>query len=473
MNAERTRLFQLELVFLDTLSTTGAFLLAYWARGYLLVGWLGEIYPLESYLWIYLVAAISLPVIFSLFKLYDVDGVVEQGTPYVQKAGRLLQALVLEYLLLSALGFSLKLYYVSRLLAFLFLSVDYLLVLLARMLLEPMLLRRARREPLRVVIVGSGEEARSLASILSNRPLMGISVLGFLTDNPTSFPSSQELRVLGGVEDAESVFSNHVVDEVLIASPEKSFKELAPLLLLCQQQGITARLACDFLPRGSARVYLEQLEGVPLLTFTTTPNNPNLLAFKRVMDVMLSLLLLILSLPLFFVVPILIKVTSKGPVLYRQVRCGLHGRKFSFVKFRSMIEGADEMRKEIEHLNEAMGPVFKISSDPRVTKLGRILRSASIDELPQLLNVLKGEMSLVGPRPPLPEEVCWYKPWQRRRLSMKPGITCLWQVSGRSDLSFNEWVGLDLQYIDSWSPWLDLKILAKTVPAVLSRRGAW
>ncbi len=433
----------------------------------------GAIYPLESYLWIYLVAVVTLPVLFTLIKLYDMDGLVEKRASHVEKAGKLLWAIVLEYLLLSAVGFSLKLYYVSRLLAFLFVALAYVLILLARMLLEPVLLRRAQKEPLRVVIVGLGEEARSLASLLSDRLPIGISVLGFLADGPRPSSSIHGLRILGVVEEAESIFSNQVVDEVLIAVPEKSLKELAPLLLLCEKQGITARLACDFLPRGSARLYLEQLEGVPLLTFTTTPNNPNLLALKRIMDVGLSFLLLVLSLPLFLLVPILIKMTSKGPVLYKQVRCGLNGRTFTFVKFRSMFEGADERRKEIEHLNEAMGPVFKMASDPRVTQIGKLLRRASIDELPQLVNVLKGEMSLVGPRPPLPEEIRWYQTWQRRRLSMKPGITCLWQVSGRSDLSFNEWVGLDLHYIDTWSPWLDLKILAKTVPAVLSRRGAW
>ena len=418
-------------------------------------------------------AVVTLPVLFTLIKLYDMDGLVEKRASHVEKAGKLLWAIVLEYLLLSAVGFSLKLYYVSRLLAFLFVALAYVLILLARMLLEPVLLRRAQKEPLRVVNVGLGEEARSLASLLSDRLPIGISVLGFLADGPRPSSSIHGLRILGVVEEAESIFSNQVVDEVLIAVPEKSLKELAPLLLLCEKQGITARLACDFLPRGSARLYLEQLEGVPLLTFTTTPNNPNLLALKRIMDVGLSFLLLVLSLPLFLLVPILIKMTSKGPVLYKQVRCGLNGRTFTFVKFRSMFEGADERRKEIEHLNEAMGPVFKMASDPRVTQIGKLLRRASIDELPQLVNVLKGEMSLVGPRPPLPEEIRWYQTWQRRRLSMKPGITCLWQVSGRSDLSFNEWVGLDLHYIDNWSPWLDLKILEKTVPAVLSRRGAW
>ncbi|MGH9318533.1 MAG: sugar transferase, partial [Vicinamibacteria bacterium] len=232
-------------------------------------------------------------------------------------------------------------------------------------------------------------------------------------------------------------------------------------------------VACDYRIRASARAYLERLEDVPLLTFSTVPSDSNLLALKRVTDVALSSALLLLASPLFAVVPILIKSTSRGPVLYRQVRCGLNGRRFTFYKFRSMVEGADEQREEIAHLNEAKGPIFKISSDPRVTPVGRLLRKTSIDELPQLINVLKGEMSLVGPRPPLPQEVELYEPWQRRRMSMKPGLTCLWQVSGRSVLTFEEWVDLDLHYIDNWSLGRDFQILLRTIPAVLSRRGAW
>ena len=436
------------------------------------MGYLGEIYPLQRYLWIYLVVAVSIPAIFTMLKLYEIDGVAERGS-LTRQVGRLFQAMVVVYVLLSVIGFSLKLHYVSRLLALLFVGLDLLLLVLVRSLLGPVLLRRAQREPLRVVIVGTGKKALRLASALSERPLLGISVLGFLTETPTGEEQLEGHPILGSIEEAEPVLANHIVDEVVIVVPEKSLNVLEHLLLVCEQQGVTARLACDFSPRGSARMYLEQLEDIPLLTFTTTPNNPNLLALKRVTDVVLSSVLLILSLPLLIIVPPLIKLSSRGPILYKQIRCGLNGRRFLFLKFRSMIDGADEMRKEIEHLNEAMGPVFKIAADPRVTRVGRILRRASIDELPQLINVLRGEMSLVGPRPPLPEEVEWYQPWQRRRLSMKPGITCLWQVSGRSDLSFNEWVDLDLRYIDNWSPWLDAQILLKTVPTVLLRKGAW
>jgi lipopolysaccharide/colanic/teichoic acid biosynthesis glycosyltransferase len=190
------------------------------------------------------------------------------------------------------------------------------------------------------------------------------------------------------------------------------------------------------------------------------------------MDVALSAVMLLIALPVLVTVAIAIRLGEGGAVLFRQRRCGLNGRVFTLYKFRTMIEGAEERLEEVAHLNEMNGPVFKSSRDPRITWLGRWLRRFSLDELPQLWNVLKGDMSLVGPRPPIPEEVARYERWQRRRLAMKPGLTCLWQIRGRNEIDFEEWMKLDLEYIDNWSPWLDLKILARTLPVVLTGRGA-
>jgi len=221
-----------------------------------------------------------------------------------------------------------------------------------------------------------------------------------------------------------------------------------------------------------ARIEIEELDGIPFLTFTTTPSNETQLAFKRLLDIGVSLSLLGIAAPVITLVALMIKITSPGSVFFKQKRLGLNGRKFTLYKFRTMIEDAHERRGEVEHLNEMTGPVFKSKSDPRVTPVGRILRRFSLDELPQLWNVLKGDMSLVGPRPPIPEEVESYHRWHRRRLSMKPGLTCLWQISGRNNIDFDHWMQLDLQYIDNWSPSLDFKILLRTIPAVLSGRGA-
>jgi exopolysaccharide biosynthesis polyprenyl glycosylphosphotransferase len=194
---------------------------------------------------------------------------------------------------------------------------------------------------------------------------------------------------------------------------------------------------------------------------------------KRALDVLGACVGLVLSAPLVAVLAIVIKLDSRGPVFYRSTRVGRGGRPFTFLKFRSMMDGADRNRHHVEHLNECDGPVFKISRDPRVTRIGRFLRTTSLDELPQFLNVLRGDMSLVGPRPPLPDEVAQYEHWQMRRLDVRPGITCLWQISGRSRIGFREWMRLDLEYIRHQSLWLDLRILIRTIPAVLSREGAY
>jgi exopolysaccharide biosynthesis polyprenyl glycosylphosphotransferase len=222
-----------------------------------------------------------------------------------------------------------------------------------------------------------------------------------------------------------------------------------------------------------ARMEIEELEGVPFLTFTTTPSNEAQLALKRALDVVVSLMVLGLAFPLISIAAVAIKLSSPGSVLFKQRRIGLNGRMFTLYKFRTMIADAHARRDEVAHLNEMSGPAFKAKDDPRVTPVGRWLRKFSLDELPQLWNVLKGDMSLVGPRPPIPEEVASYHRWHRRRLSMKPGLTCLWQISGRNEIAdFDRWMKLDLQYIDNWSPSLDMKILLRTIPAVLTGKGA-
>jgi exopolysaccharide biosynthesis polyprenyl glycosylphosphotransferase len=209
----------------------------------------------------------------------------------------------------------------------------------------------------------------------------------------------------------------------------------------------------------------------PLLTFSATPDDEWLL-LKRVIDFTMALVLLVVLSPLFLILAVLVKLTSPGPIFFRQTRCGLGGRKFTLFKFRSMMADADQRREELDALNEVDGPVFKIRNDPRCTPVGRFMRKFSLDELPQLVNIIKGNMSLVGPRPPLPEEVEKYERWQRRRLRMQPGLTCLWALEGRSQLSFRRWMELDLEYIDHWSMALDWKILLRTIPIVLLGRGA-
>ncbi|MGH9397349.1 MAG: sugar transferase [Terriglobia bacterium] len=265
----------------------------------------------------------------------------------------------------------------------------------------------------------------------------------------------------------------HVIDEVIFAVSKDDLGELEDALLICELEGVKARLSLSFFPHAISRVSLDRLRGTPLLTFTSTPEDEYLMLLKRLVDFVMAAVLVVLLSPLFLALAVLIKVTSRGPVLFRQKRCGLGGRKFTVYKFRSMRADAPQGREALEALNEMDGPVFKIRNDPRCTAAGRLMRRLSLDELPQLLNILKGDMSFVGPRPPLPEEVERYERWQRRRLRMPPGLTCLWALDGRSHLDFKRWMELDLEYIDHWSPALDWKILLKTIPVVVLGRGAF
>jgi exopolysaccharide biosynthesis polyprenyl glycosylphosphotransferase len=247
--------------------------------------------------------------------------------------------------------------------------------------------------------------------------------------------------------------------------------ELEDVFLACDEEGVQTRVAVDFFPHVNSEIYLERLGYIPLLTFSAAPHDEVRLLCKRMMDVAIAAAGLLVLAPLMAMVAALVKLTSPGPVIFRQVRCGRNGRRFVFYKFRSMVENAEEMKAALRHMNRK-STAFKIPGDPRLTPIGGWLRKFSIDEWPQLWNVLKGDMSLVGPRPAVPEEVDLYQNWQRRRLRMRPGLTCLWAVAGRDALDFDTWMKMDMQYIDNWSLALDWKILVQTVPRVLSGKGA-
>lgn len=325
-----------------------------------------------------------------------------------------------------------------------------------------------------VLIVGTNPSAAVLADSIRNHRFWGFKIVGFVSHPPSeNAEAARECRPLvGTIDDIPRLVEDNVIDDVLFCVSRRDLDQMEDLFLALQEQGIRTRFAVNLFPHTKARVRMEDVDGMPLLTFSTAPESWLPLMIKRALDVALSLTLAVLSLPVMLGIALLIKITQGGGVLYAQTRCGLNGRLFTLYKFRTMVEGAEEIQRELLHLNEMDGPVFKLKQDPRVTRLGRFLRRFSLDELPQFWNVLRGDMSLVGPRPPIPDEVRRYQRWQRRRLSMKPGLTCLWQISGRNQLDFDRWIRLDLEYIDSWSPWLDMKILLKTVPAVLSGRGA-
>lgn len=328
-----------------------------------------------------------------------------------------------------------------------------------------------------LLIVGANPRSAELAGKIENRPELGYKLVGYVAESAESMqvwdPKEGEGPVLGLVNDLRSILETERVDEMLVClSVEAKFGTVAKIISDARDLGIVLRIVPDA-SEGAVlkKLHIEEFENEIVITFFREQLLLQLLA-KRLIDLSISALVLLLLSPLMAVVAILIKMTSRGPLIFAQDRVGMNQRRFRLYKFRSMFADADERKKELAHLNELDGPAFKIANDPRITRIGRIIRKTSIDELPQLFNVIKGEMSLVGPRPPLPDEVSKYQWLFRRRLSVKPGITCVWQVSGRSRTTFDEWMNMDKQYVENWSLLLDLKILLMTIPAVLFCRGA-
>ena len=277
---------------------------------------------------------------------------------------------------------------------------------------------------------------------------------------------------VGGYTDMADVLREVATDQVIFAVQKRFIAEAEKAIYDSEIQGVETWVVTDFFKTSIARLALEDFAGLPVMRFSTTPEYSWELLFKSVIDRVGAGILLLLTSPILVITLILIKITSPGPIFYKQRREGFHGKPFTLYKFRSMVSNAEQLREELEMFNEMDQIVFKMQDDPRITPVGKWLRKLSIDELPQLINVFLGDMSLVGPRPMLKSEIDEFQEWQRRKLSVKPGITCLWQISGRSETTFEEWMRLDLEYIDHWSLWLDITILLKTVPAVIFARGA-
>jgi len=273
------------------------------------------------------------------------------------------------------------------------------------------------------------------------------------------------------ISELRQILRGQVVDEIVFAVDSNRLAELEDVFLLCDEEGVRTRVAVDFFPHVNSKVHLDRLGSTPLLTFTAAPHDEIKLLLKRSIDIALAAAGIVVLLPFMVLIALLVRLTSHGPVIFRQERCGLNGRKFTFYKFRSMCVNAEDLKPALQHLNQR-STAFKIANDPRLTPIGRYLRKFSIDEWPQLWNILRGDMSLVGPRPAVPDEVDQYKQWQRRRLRMRPGLTCLWALAGRDQLDFESWMRMDMQYIDNWSLGLDWKILLLTIPRVLTGNGA-
>jgi exopolysaccharide biosynthesis polyprenyl glycosylphosphotransferase len=460
------------LALIDGLLLVLAFYLAFAFRALVPLGFLedGSALDLSAHVGLLFLAVPVFLLLATAFGVYDPSRI----TGRAELAGALARVFLYTLALLGTAVFLFQLKAFSRAVFFLFLCFAFFLVSTVRLSLFA-LDRRRRRAPgdqRSVLIVGTGSEATDIRRKLDSHPEFSMRVTGHLLGPGEALSDGGPGPVLGVLQDLKRIVEEKVVDDVVFALPFAEVLACHQEIGWCEEVGITVHLRADFVRTIFARTYATDIDGTPLLTISAIPRDALLLLAKRVVDFSASMSMLVLLSPFMLLAAIAIRATSRGPVFFRQSRVGLNGRTFVLYKFRSMSRDAEDRRLELESLNEMSGPVFKMQRDPRITAVGRFLRRLSFDEVPQLWNVLRGDMSLVGPRPPLPDEVRRYVRWQRRRLSMKPGLTCLWQVSGRNRVDFDDWMRMDLSYIDNWSLKLDFEILLRTLPAVISTRGA-
>ncbi len=432
--------------------------------------------PFREYAWLLILLIPGWPLGLALQGL---QGPLRERPPLHILAGVLKTGLMLTGLLALTL-YGLRTPY-SRMLIFSSMALTTTIILAEKFGLRYLLgvLHRRGYNRRDVVVIGSKARAQEVLTKIQCAEGLSLHVLGCLETDVTRVGASVlGVPVVGGVEDYRGHIYDSNADEVLIAMPLDQITNVREILDFCEQIGVTVRIVPDYQlrryrPGGSlATVSFEEFYGIPMFTLATTPTRVWQLTFKRFLDVAIAGVGLVTLAPVLLLVGAVVKLTSRGPVFYRWQVSGLNGKAFTGYKFRTMVADADTGKQELLRYNEMDGPVFKMTRDPRVTPVGRILRKYSVDELPQLWSVLKGDMSLVGPRPAFPTEVARYQYWQRRKLSVRPGLTCLWQVNGRNAIAdFGEWIRMDLKYIDTWSLGLDLKILLKTVPTVLRGTG--
>jgi len=367
--------------------------------------------------------------------------------------------------------------YIYSRLMFAYAAVLIVVFLSTSRLLESMFWRRLQRQGVgirRVLIVGLGEVGRTIIRHIVARPELGFEVVGFVDDDPEKMVTDMgRFKALGSTDVLPGLVHDLEVDEVIITLPWVCHRKIMSILSHCQREQVRCLIVPDIFQLSLSRIHMEDLQGIPLMGIREPSLRGWNLVIKRAIDVTVSSIGLILLSPLCLLIALAINLESSGGTLFRQQRVGRHGALFVVYKFRSMYEGAEVERDQLDPLNEADGPLFKIRDDPRRTRTGRVLRRFSLDEIPQLYNVLRGEMSLVGPRPGLPEEVARYEDWHRKRLEVSPGITGLWQTAGRSEVSFEEMCLLDIYYAEQWTLSLDFRIMLKTIPAIILGRGAY
>jgi exopolysaccharide biosynthesis polyprenyl glycosylphosphotransferase len=457
----------------DILLIGCSIVLAYWVRYEL--QWFLDVsfhHPLSAY------GPFSLLFIALMLVMFQMDRVYQQwrGQSWLDQTYRIINAAAKSVVVILAITFVFQPLEYSRLLLIEAGVIAIFLLAAARIVqARVMEYQFARgRGVSRVLIVGAGEVGRTVMRTIVARPEFGYQVVGFVDDNPQKGETDiGRFKALGGLHNLPTVVETELVDEVVITLPWMYHRKIMSIVRECERRHVNARIVPDLFQMSLSQVDVDDLGGVPLIGVRSVGFERGARLIKRGLDVVGAVVCLTAGTPLLALIAAAIRLDSPGPVLFSQTRIGAKGHPFEIYKFRSMRVGAEAELEQVRELNQADGPLFKVHDDPRLTRVGRWLRRLSLDELPQLWNVLRGEMSLVGPRPPIPAEVEEYMEWHKKRLQARPGMTGLWQVSGRSNLSFDEMVLLDIYYIENWSLWLDLKILLRTIPQVLLGRGAY
>ncbi len=470
------RLFRLAVVVTDVLLINLAIAIAYWLRYEL--QWFAAVdeayfVPYEPFI------PMSIALTLLLLGVYTLGGVYNQPRDaswfdevYSLVTGTATGIVLMVFVIVV---FFPPLFY-SRLI-FLYAGVLIVLLLSASRLGKGMLRSYLRKRGLgldQLLIVGAGEVGRTVMRNIVAHPSLGYGVVGFVDDDPDKGGTDiGRFEALGSTANIPRLVKELDIDEVIVTLPWMYHRKIVSIIAQCERERVRVRIVPDIFQMTLSHLDVEDLGGIPMIGVREISISRGALVFKRTMDVVVSLMGLVLLFPFFLLVALIIRIDSPGPVLFRQIRVGKGEQLFALYKFRSMHQGAEEEQDKLRDQNDADGAFFKMRHDPRVTTVGRFLRRTSLDEFPQLLNVMMGHMSLVGPRPAPPFEVQRYQPWHKRRLDVAPGISGLWQVSGRSQLTFDEMVLLDLYYIENWSPVMDMQILLRTVPKVILGEGAY
>jgi exopolysaccharide biosynthesis polyprenyl glycosylphosphotransferase len=460
----------------DLVLSAGSMLIAYWMRYEL--RWLRDVvqvHPLLSY--------VPFSILFSMLMLVflHIDRAYRdwRGRPWLDHFYRVINAAAKSVVVLFATTFFLDIFWPVHYSRALFLEAGIAVVLLLSMarLVQSAVesgLRARGVGTMRIVIVGAGEVGRTIMRTVVAQPGLGYEVVGFVDDNPEKGQADiGRFKGLGSIDSLPGLIAELAVDEVIVTLPWMYHRKIMNVVRECERRDVSARIVPDLFQMSLSQVSVGDIGGVPLVGVREVGFSRGALAVKRVVDLVGASLLLLFGAPVLGLIALLVWLDSGRPVVFRQTRVGTDGKPFEMYKFRTMHQGAEVHLERLRDLDEIDGAMFKIRRDPRITRVGKLLRRTSLDELPQLLNVLRGEMSLVGPRPPTPNEVESYEEWHKRRLQGRPGMTGLWQVSGRSLLSFDETALLDIFYIENWSLWLDFKIILRTIPTVLFGDGAY